>query len=312
VLHYLRAALSRRVATAGTGAILAVALTACGTAQPDESLARAVTPSNSPAPIPAPSAATPSAGVGDEGNGTRKAATATRHSKATASPSSKPKPGFWGEPVAVENFDGPLSDEWGKYDTPDASPPRSGDQVSVSGGMLHLTGGVNSRVGKDVGGGVMFLRDLRYGRWEVRFRVRAGAGYSAVVLLWPKENADWPAAGEIDLAEMTDPARSSFGSFLHHGADNNIVGKDSTKTDFTRFHTIAVDWLPNRVTYYLDGKKIFNVTPAQIRTGLPTESVMHLALQLDQGCDDFIPCRNDDTPKNVVMDVDWVKVYRAS
>lgn len=298
---------------AGTGVSLAVALAACGTAQPDESLARAVTPSNSPAPMPTPSVATPaktkskskSKSPGDsEGKG---GGSAPHSSKV----GNKPKSGFWGEPVAVEEFDGPLSDEWGKYDTPDASPPRSGDQVSVSDGMLHLTGGVNSRVGKDVGGGVMFLRDLKYGRWEVRFRVQAGAGYSAVVLLWPKENADWPAAGEIDLAEMTDAARSSFGSFLHHGADNNIVGKDSTKTDFTKFHTIAVDWLPNRVTYYLDGKKIFNVTPGQIRTGLPTESVMHLALQLDQGCDDFIPCRNDDTPKNVVMDVDWVKVYQA-
>lgn len=182
--------------------------------------------------------------------------------------------------------------------------------MSVSGGLLHLTGGRNSRVGKDVGGGVMFLRDLRYGRWEVRFRVQAGAGYAGVVLLWPKENADWPAAGEIDLAEITNPARTSFGSFLHHGADNNMVGTD-TKADFTRFHTIAVDWLPSRVTYYLDGKKIFNVTPGKIKTGLPTESVMHLALQLDQGCDDYIPCRTSKTPDRVVMDVDWVKVYEA-
>jgi hypothetical protein len=38
---------------------------------------------------------------------------------------------------------------------------------------------------------------------------------------------------------------------------------------------------------------------------------MHLALQLDQGCSDFIPCRDAGTPARVVMDVDWVKVYRA-
>ena len=213
--------------------------------------------------------------------------------------------------MVVENFDGPLSGEWGKYDTPDSSPPRSGDMVSVSGGQLHLTGGVNARLGKDVGSGVMLLRDLKYGRWEVRFRVQAGAGYAPDVLLWPKENSDWPTAGEIDLAEMNDPARAGFGSFLHHGKDNNIVGHQ-TKADFTRFHTIAVDWLPTRVTYYLDGKKIFNVTPGDIKTGLPTESVMHLALQLDQGCSDFIPCRNAKTPAKVVMDVDWVKVYPAS
>ena len=228
----------------------------------------------------------------------------------STSPSARATSSFWGDPVAVENFDGPLSGEWGKYDSPDSSPPRSADLVSVSGGQLHLAGGVDARLGKDVGSGVMFLRDQKYGRWEVRFRVQAGAGYAPDVLLWPKRNSDWPTAGEIDLAEMNDPNRKGFGSFLHHGKDNNIVGHD-TKTDFTRFHTIAVDWLPTRVTYYLDGRKIFNVTPGQIRTGLPTESVMHLALQLDQGCSDLIPCRTANTPARVVMDVDWVRVYRA-
>jgi hypothetical protein len=37
---------------------------------------------------------------------------------------------------------------------------------------------------------------------------------------------------------------------------------------------------------------------------------MHLTLQLDQGCDDFIECRNDSTPDQVVMHIDWVKAYR--
>ncbi|WP_433361398.1 glycoside hydrolase family 16 protein [Actinoplanes sp. CA-142083] len=286
----LRAAPIRRVVAAGIGLILAAAAAACGTARPGESVAPTVTPSSSP------SAA--ASGVQERGP----AAYVSKKPLAASGGSKSKSPGF------VENFDGPLSDEWGKYDTPDGTPPRSGDQVSVSGGMLHLRGGVNGRVGKDVGGGVMLLRDQKYGRWEVRFRVQAGAGYAGVVLLWPKENADWPAAGEIDLAEITNPARASFGSFLHHGKDNHKVGTD-TKADFTKFHTVAVDWRPDRVTYYLDGKKYFSVTPGQIETGLPTESVMHLALQLDQGCDDFIPCRTASTPATVTMDVDWVKVY---
>ncbi|MFI5896777.1 family 16 glycosylhydrolase [Actinoplanes sp. NPDC051513] len=300
-MNPLRVSLPRRLATAGVALTL---LAACGTAR--SAPEAVVTPSDAPPPV----ASGEGAGVPEASPSPYASGLSLSSPAATRSPSSKPtRTSFWGEPV-VENFDGPLSDEWGEYDTPDGTPPRSGDQVSVSGGMLHIAGGVNERVGKDVGGGVMFLRDLKYGRWEVRFRVQAGAGYSAVVLLWPKENADWPAAGEIDLAEITNPARASFGSFLHHGKDNHKVGTD-TKADFTKFHTIAVDWLPNRVTYYLDGKKFFNVTPGQIETGLPTESVMHLALQLDQGCDDFIPCRTAETPKTVMMDVDWVKVYRA-
>jgi hypothetical protein len=48
-----------------------------------------------------------------------------------------------------------------------------------------------------------------------------------------------------------------------------------------------------------------------LKTGLPTESVMHLGIQLDQGCDEYMGCRNSKTPAKVVMDVDWVKVYQA-
>ncbi|MFD0522850.1 glycoside hydrolase family 16 protein [Paractinoplanes durhamensis] len=197
----------------------------------------------------------------------------------------------------VQDFNGSsLPAQWGTYDSPNGTPPRSGDMVSVSNGMLHIAGGVNSRVGKDVGGGVMYLKAQKYGRWEVRFRAQAGAGYGAFVLLWPQNNEDWPTVGEIDLAEVVASDRSTFGTFLHHGSANHQVGLDATKADFTEFHTVAVEWLPTRVTYYLDGKKFFNVTPSQIETGLPTESAMNLAMQLDQGCGGYIACRNGSTP----------------
>jgi hypothetical protein len=302
--------LKTRLAAAGAALALAGTAAACGTAADEAAPGTTVTAGVLPTAEPSAAAS----GVGGSAAQPLKELGGVLSSAGTPSPTTRPKsanPKGWGDPIMVEDFDGPLSADWGRYDTVDGTPPRSGDQVSVSGGLLHLTGGVNARVGKDVGGGVMYLKDLKYGRWEVRFRVQAGAGYAGVVLLWPKENADWPTAGEIDLAEITNRARTSFGSFLHHGKDNHKVGVTDTKADFTKFHTLAVDWLPTRVTYYLDGKKFFNVTPDQIETGLPTESVMHLALQLDQGCDDFIPCRDDKTPEQVVMDVDWVKVYSA-
>ena len=31
--------------------------------------------------------------------------------------------------------------------------------------------------------------------------------------------------------------------------------------DFTKWHTIAVDWLPDHVTFWLDGKALWTVTP---------------------------------------------------
>jgi hypothetical protein len=58
----------------------------------------------------------------------------------------------------------------------------------------------------------------------------------------------------------------------------------------------------------LDGRPTFTVTDANFGGGLPAESRMHLALQLDQGCDDWIPCRTAATGPRVVMEVDWVRI----
>ncbi|MFD0522851.1 glycoside hydrolase family 16 protein [Paractinoplanes durhamensis] len=185
-----------------------------------------------------------------------------------------PKPGTevnWGDPAVVENFNGPLNSRWGVYDSPDSKPPRSSDMVSVSGGMLHLSGGVSQKAGKDVGAGLGYFREQMFGKWEVRFRVQAGAGYAPAVLLWPEDNADWPAHGEIDMMEVIDPKRQGGGTYLHHGKDNAHVGVDYKKADFTKFHTVGVEWLPSRVTFFLDGQPYFNVTADMIDTGLPDE-----------------------------------------
>jgi beta-glucanase (GH16 family) len=310
--------LLKRVAATGVGLVLlgVVGLTACGTnAEGEAALSE---PRQIPAtaiPTPSLSGAPSSSAPAQQQLGAATYLTNSAPPPASVAPKAAtaavpPNPAGWGSPVLVEDFNGSLSDAWGVYDSPSGTPARSNDMVSVSGGMLHLAGGVSPKYGKDIGSGVMYLPAQKYGRYEVRFRAMAGAGYGAVVLLWPQNNDDWPTVGEIDLAEVTTANRQEFGTFLHHGSENHQVGTNS-KADFTKFHTIAVEWLPNRVTYFLDGKKFFNVTADKIQTGLPDESAMNLALQLDQGCGDYAGCRNASTPSRVVMDVDWVRIYRA-
>jgi glycosyl hydrolase family 16 len=286
--------LLKRFAAAGAGVVLAFTVAACGGTDKDSGAE--TSPSSEWV------GKTPSGGPATPG-------------KQLSSPNyqTSPKPGSavdWGDPVLVENFNSPLNSRWGVYDSPNGKPPRSSDMVKVSDGMLQLYGGVSKKSGKDVGAGAAYYRDQKFGKWEVRFRVQAGAGYAPAVLLWPEDNEDWPAHGEIDMMEVIDPKRQGGGTYLHHGKNNEHVGVDYTKADFTKFHTVGVEWLPSRVTYYLDGKPYFNVTPDQMDTGLPDEGPMHLAIQLDQGCGYPIPCRNAQTPEKVVMDVDWIKIWK--
>lgn len=213
----------------------------------------------------------------------------------------------WGSPAVAETFSGGRLDpaKWVIYDSPNASVnPRTSLATTVSGGLLHLTGGIYN--GRDLSGGIASTLEQRYGRWEVRLRADRGVGYSAVALLWP-EHMGVPEYAEIDFAEMIDPTRRTAGIFIHHGP-NDDQAQNQLKADFTKWHVVAVDWLPDHMTFWLDGKAVWTYRGPLI----PRLDRMGLALQNDQVCDrgpGF--CRDASTPKWVHMDVDWVRIYRA-
>ena len=216
----------------------------------------------------------------------------------------------WGNPEFTDNFSGTaLSTSWSIYRDPDAKPPkpkRTLDSVRVRNGSLQLIGHYEKPYGY-VGGGIAYRTNQTYGRWAIRFRADAGAGYAPVVLLWPQ--GKWPDDGEIDLAEVGNPRRHGAGEFLHLGVTNRFIGKHIPSTvDFTKWHTIAVDWLPDHVTFWLDGKMLWTVKRAAGNKNYVPSTPFHLALQNDSGCD--VGCKPDkNTPAHVIMDVDWVKIY---
>jgi hypothetical protein len=211
----------------------------------------------------------------------------------------------WGDPVLVENFDGTQlnSRKWVVYHSPDAKTnPRTQQASSVSNGLLRLKGGIVG--GRDLSGGVATHMAQRYGRWEVRLRAERGAGYTPLALLWPR-NQGGPEYAEIDFAEIIDPSRRSGEIFVHRG--DRRQAQRQMRADFTRWHTVAVDWLPGRLTFWLDGRKVWDYRGPNV----PSGHSMQLALQNDVTCNEWSPCRNGSTPETVSMYVDWVKVYRA-
>ncbi|CAO5250585.1 exported hypothetical protein [Frankia sp. AgKG'84/4] len=215
--------------------------------------------------------------------------------------------------VQADDFDGSAIDtkKWFVYNSPNSGFARVPEAVSVGGGYLRITGGVNS-AGKDVSGGVSSLVHQAYGRWEARLRVEKGAGYSAVALLWP-QSEKWPNDGEIDLVEVKEGDRQSATAAVHNGPKNDIIETPTPMVaDFTAWHTVAVEWLPDRLTYFLDGRAVLTVKSGYTKNGastIPNTSDMHLALQLDTGCHDHIPCRTSSTPAKVSMYVDWIRTY---
>jgi beta-glucanase (GH16 family) len=202
----------------------------------------------------------------------------------------------WGRPNRVDEFDGTaLSDEWEPYDGPghDHEGRRSPAAFTVKDGVLTVTGSADGTTG-----GMAWNPGQKYGRWEARVKAPAAdPSYHAVLLLWP-DAEDWPVGGEVDFMENSDPTRQSTDMFLHYGADNQQVQGDIA-VDATQWHDWAVEWAPDHITAFVDGKQWWTTTDTSILPPGP----MHLTIQLDWFPEGKGEVRASD------MQVDWVKQY---
>lgn len=213
--------------------------------------------------------------------------------------------------VFVENFDGPLrAQRWGRYSGQPGGDPGgywAPSHAVVSNGALRLESYRDPRYGdRWVSGGVSSAPALRqtYGKYVVRFRIDGGKGIAGVLLLWPSGNG-WPP--EIDFAEDggAGAGRDTMTATLHYGAQNATIQR-TVSADFTRWHTMGVEWTPGTLTYTLDGKPWASVHSSHV----PSQP-MELDLQTQTGTcgDPSAPCPDASTPSHVTMDVDWVVAY---
>jgi hypothetical protein len=153
---------------------------------------------------------------------------------------------------------------------------RDGSAVSVGGGVLTITAQMVD--GTLVSGAVGSRLNLTYGLIEFRVRTDPDPSQatSGVVLMWPQSN-NWPIDGEDDIYETgTNPTRSYFSSFVHYGSTNQQywIGQAA---DATQWHTMAMEWLPDSISFYRDGTLEGTITnPAAI-----THAAHHLCIQLD-------------------------------
>ncbi|WP_110945504.1 ricin-type beta-trefoil lectin domain protein [Streptomyces avicenniae] len=112
----------------------------------------------------------------------------------------------------------------------------------------------------------------QYGHIETRLRVPRGQG------MWPAfwalgndiGSIGWPSSGEIDIMENVGFEPSTVHGTLHGpgysgaqgiGAGYTLPGGQAFADGF---HTFAIDWAPNRITWSVDGNVYQTRTPADL------------------------------------------------
>lgn len=192
-------------------------------------------------------------------------------------------------PVFEDNFAGEKisRDKWNVliHRKPPGDVPPTGLQnytdETVSTGVNGLRIQIKrSENGEYTSGRIVSRQTFRYGRFEVSAKLPVGRGLWPAI--WMRTPTNLPLNGEIDMVEAFGSDPSSIQSTLHpwrnghedrqycvilkvradakirrRACENVLVELDSDLSK--EFHLYAVDWLPDRISWSIDGIQYYTV-----------------------------------------------------
>ncbi|KAA0209887.1 MAG: glycoside hydrolase family 16 protein [Ignavibacteriaceae bacterium] len=202
------------------------------------------------------------------------------------------------------------------------------ENVSVKDGKLQLTTVKKQIYGKDVESEKQFEYTSGmicssesfvqpYGKWEIRVKFPFRKGFWPAFWLLPEQR---PTLPEVDVFEYFGIDKNQISSTLHWGIDypNYETGKyyglgepfyyvksSSTEGDFAdRWMVWEFECLPNKATWKLDGKVVFEMTE-----GIPTAPMFMIANVAVKDHEQNNK-QVDDSNSPYVMEIDYIRVYK--
>lgn len=158
-------------------------------------------------------------------------------------------------------------------------------------------------------------RSFKYGKIEFRAKLPSGVGpWPAAWLMGANiSTVGWPNCGEIDVMEWrgTGADANKVGHATHspsRNGGNAISVQAAVSNPSTSFHTYAVLWAPNHVTFSVDG--IATGDWATADTGNPFEQEFFLLLNMAVG-GSYVGNQIDGALTSALYEVDYVRVYQA-
>lgn len=156
-----------------------------------------------------------------------------------------------------------------------------------------------------------------YGRVEVRARLPGGRGTWPGVWLCGANirEVSWPACGEADVVENVGfaPERIVLAAHMpaHNHARGNPIRFDLDVSDArTAFHVYALKWTPDRLEWFLDGRRTFTYeNPRTGRDAWPFDHPMYLTVSLVLGGSWGARHGIDESALPQRLCVDFVRVY---
>lgn len=176
------------------------------------------------------------------------------------------------------------------------------------------------------------LFNTTYGYIEARISLPATQGAWPAFWMLPQSTdiyGSWPVSGELDIMEtcggFSDGSNNMACGTLHWGTPSHVYkgsGYVELDSDYTYFHTYAVDWQPGQITWYYDGVAINTITNWEsafsgasdsLTFDAPFDQPYYLLLNLAVDGGTFGGTANKAAFKDDInMYVDYVRVYQRS
>ncbi len=209
------------------------------------------------------------------------------------------------------------------------------DAVSVENGSLKITATKQQQGDRPYTSGRILTRDkasFTYGYFEARMKTPTGSGMWPAFWMLPQpsspansenEYGGWPANGEIDIMEAKGRLENKVDTTLHFGKAwdaHDYVTKETTLSSNTdEWHTYAVDWTADAISWFVDGQKVLTVTKdrwwsqdvSNQGKSQPFDKPFYIIFNLAVGGMYDSYNQPDGSFTSAAMYVDYVRVYEA-
>lgn len=185
-------------------------------------------------------------------------------------------------------------------------------QVSVDAGELRLTEQRSAVTGADAHGKARLFPyrsgmvttagrfEFTYGYVEFRASAPVGRGLWPSLWLLPA-NQTWPPEVDVMEALGNDPTQIVA---TYHRTPSDAPGASVKVSNISGWHTYAVDWQPDSLTWYVDHREVFSV-----RGGVPSQPMYLLANLAVDGRPEQGP--DSTTPAAASLIIDHVFVWQS-
>jgi beta-glucanase (GH16 family) len=207
------------------------------------------------------------------------------------------------------------------------------DAVSVTDGALKITAKKQNMGDRAYTSGRILTRDkasFTYGYFEARIKTPTGNGMWPAFWMLPQppnpnsienEYGGWPANGEIDIMEAKGRLNNKVDTTLHFGkawdAHDYVTQETTLSSNTDQWHTYAVDWTADAITWYVDGQSVLTVTKnrwwsqdaSNQGQSMPFDKPFYIIFNLAVGGNYDGGVAPDASFASASMYVDYVRVY---